>query len=835
MSDTRFSLFVYAGLICLLLISFHLRVFRLDEFPPGISRDESTNLVDGAFLSQSGRLPLFQDHERPEPFNRFYGAFTSSFFGNSVWAYRYTTALWGMLALAAVFWSSQQCFAAQPRRLRLLIALLALASLAPALGHIAINRSIYRAAPLVCFAALAAGFTGRALRRRGLRDYILSGVCLALGCYTYTAGLALPLAYAPLAVNLAVFQRSGWRRWLPGLLATAVALTLLTLPIAYLLLTQPEAILARASDVLATEGIDWIAEIRDMATHLLISGDQNPQYNVANAPLVSSVFTPFFLAGLAALAFQLRQPSSLLILSLLVTGALPSLLSDGTNGLRSHVLFAFIPLLTGGSLIPLFRLAEPFPRLTRLFAAGCLFGIVALGFYASLNARRTYTDYWLRADRDWQTWRIHDLELTHSEWFFRTDIKFLAEWIAAQDSPLLIPFSALDQPIMRAWLMTAFPGVQPLPADFALPPQTRIIVPWSLAAGGFQEQIERFALLRDGAITVLPPLTADEQLQLLSDNDGVFELIMPDSAYPAIARVQPAPRGWSPPVEPFAGADILARFNGELTLRGYKGPDTIEGPGPLEYELAWSVARPVSHEYGAFLQLLDRDMQVIAGQDRHLWRWLYPTVLWQPGQIRSQLFSLPVERQLPAGAYRLVAGAWHINSERIAAESFVDLATGGLATIGWVKVAQEGPPTIPAGALPLSYEFGDDFQLRYIHVERADSGLTTVELYWTASNSRPPINASLFLHAVDDQGAIVSQSDKLPWDGRYPTFIWDAGELVATSHRLQLPRADGVELAAGMYQLPEAARLIARSKGRRLADDIARLGAINDLLARGSG
>ena len=304
----------------MLLVSYHLRGFRLDEFPPGISRDESTNLVDGAFLSQSGRFPLYQDVERPEPLVRVYGALTALFFGNSVWAFRYTSALWGMLSVAAVFWASQQCFATQPRRLRQLIGLLALASLAGTLGHIAINRSLYRAVPLVFFAALALGYSCRALRQHRLRDYIFSGVCLALGCYTYTAGLALPLAYLPVAVNLAVFHRSSWRRWLPGLMATAVALLLLTLPIGFLLLTQPESILARASNVVATEGQDWAAQIRQLAAQLLLSGDPNPQYNVANAPLIPAAFSPFFIVGFTVLVFQIRQPAFLLVLSLLGRG-----------------------------------------------------------------------------------------------------------------------------------------------------------------------------------------------------------------------------------------------------------------------------------------------------------------------------------------------------------------------------------------------------------------------------------------------------------------------------------------------------------------------------------
>ena len=388
MTDIRFSAFIWALLIFLLLTGFLLRATRLDEFPPGISQDEADNLVDGAFLGISGRMPLFQDHQRPEPLVRIYGALTSRFFGDSVWAFRYTSVLWGMLSLAALYWSSQQCFAEQPLRVRRLIGLLALASLVVALGHIALNRSLYRAVPLVAFVALAAGFTCRALQTSRLRNHVLAGICLALGCFTYTAGLFVPLAYLPLLIQLALFRRGEWRRWLPGLAATALALFVLTLPISYLLLTNPEAILSRASDVLFAGKLDWHTRIYRMVEYFLSAGDINPQYNVAGAALVPPAFVPFFLVGIVSLLLQHKRPASTLILSLLIVCTLPALLTSITNGLRIHLVFALIPLVCGASVILPFRLFARFSGLTRPLSLACLAGITALSIAAATESRR---------------------------------------------------------------------------------------------------------------------------------------------------------------------------------------------------------------------------------------------------------------------------------------------------------------------------------------------------------------------------------------------------------------------------------------------------------------
>jgi len=55
----------------------------------------------------------------------------------------------------------------------------------------------------------------------------------------------------------------------------------------------------------------------------------------------------------------------------------------------------------------------------------------------------------------------------------------------------------------------------------------------------------------------------------------------------------------------------------------------------------------------------------------------------------------------------------------------------------------------------------------------------------------------VFVHLLDAEGRIVAQHDSQPQDGAYPTSVWDAGEVVADEHVLDLP----VDLPAGHYRL----------------------------------
>ena len=58
-------------------------------------------------------------------------------------------------------------------------------------------------------------------------------------------------------------------------------------------------------------------------------------------------------------------------------------------------------------------------------------------------------------------------------------------------------------------------------------------------------------------------------------------------------------------------------------------------------------------------------------------------------------------------------------------------------------------------------------------------------------------------------GALLAQRDSPPLEGRYPTSLWDAGELVAESRRVAPlgPVPAGARLKVGLYAPADGARL----------------------------
>jgi hypothetical protein len=124
-------------------------------------------------------------------------------------------------------------------------------------------------------------------------------------------------------------------------------------------------------------------------------------------------------------------------------------------------------------------------------------------------------------------------------------------------------------------------------------------------------------------------------------------------------------------------------------------------------------------------------------------------------------------------------------------------------------------PQPPGGAgqpqTAMTADLGGQLRLLGYNLER-DGDTNTVTLFWQALT---PMNEDFttFVHLLGADGQLLAQADGQPWDGRYPTAIWDVGEIVRDPKVLSLPAenaAGPLKLIAGAYQLPGGVRLISQ-------------------------
>ena len=81
---------------------------------------------------------------------------------------------------------------------------------------------------------------------------------------------------------------------------------------------------------------------------------------------------------------------------------------------------------------------------------------------------------------------------------------------------------------------------------------------------------------------------------------------------------------------------------------------------------------------------------------------------------------------------------------------------------------------------------------------------------------------------LDETGSLVAQRDSQPRDGRYPTSVWDPGEVVDDQHWLTLlaglPDGD-YQVVVGLYSMESGERLpVLDGEGNLVGDSIPLVG-----------
>jgi mannosyltransferase len=193
-----------------------------------------------------------------------------------------------------------------------------------------------------------------------------------------------------------------------------------------------------------------------------------------------------------------------------------------------------------------------------------------------------------------------------------------------------------------------------------------------------------------------------------------------------------------------------------------------------------------------------------------------------PAPVRLIPASVPVDRATVARELAALAAearrVWLIpvraanwDSEGLV-EHWLETHTLPVGAAAWhhVRVVlYETPAGVLASATPSSAEL-DGFRLRGATIVTPEECRSpcevSVRLVWSAAR-RPRQEYKVFVHAVDDRGALVAQSDGVPAGWRRPTTGWAPNELVVDAHALRLP-AGRLQILVGLYR-EEDGRLLA--------------------------
>ena len=259
-----------------------------------------------------------------------------------------------------------------------------------------------------------------------------------------------------------------------------------------------------------------------------------------------------------------------------------------------------------------------------------------------------------------------------------------------------------------------------------------------------------------------------------------------------------------PPFEP--EWPVSARFGEQVFVYGFDLPKDARAEGTMTVRWYWRLLAADEREFSFTNQLFGADGRRRGQFDDGGFAPGY----WPVGTSGITTFVIDIDPDTPTGAYWLRVAMYDRGRTDISNLPVFDAQgnqAGNQLKLGPIKVhgrptaqASEGPvssPSVPDNLLPAS--FTDQIDL--LGYNLSDRQLTSGEsldltLYWSP-RGRPTHDYTVFVHLLDSSGQLRGQADSPPMAGKYPTSVWDAGEVIADSHTLSL----APDLPAGEYKI----------------------------------
>jgi hypothetical protein len=316
-------------LALLTLLAFFLRVWQQDKTPPGWRDDELINsLVISQKVIDGDWAVYYPDASGHEALYHILNAAMLALFGPGEAGIRLLSAILGTLTVPLTFLVARRLFGRA-------VGFLAAAMLAVSFWSLMYSRVGIRHISLPVFMLPAFYFVLRGLAINGLAingtkaeeesrrtgwlaghgaDFLLAGLFMAIGFYTYFASRGIPLILLAFCLYLLLFQRERLRRRWPGLALTFALAAVMAMPLVVMLGQQPESE-ARVEElavplVAAQEGdfdplLDHVSKTLGM---FHAYGDEEWLYNIPLRPVFGPVAAIFFWSGVAVAAWYALRP-----------------------------------------------------------------------------------------------------------------------------------------------------------------------------------------------------------------------------------------------------------------------------------------------------------------------------------------------------------------------------------------------------------------------------------------------------------------------------------------------------------------------------------------------
>lgn len=763
------------ALLLVLFLAALLRLYRLNDIPPGITTDtaaeglDATAVLDGHwqiwFPAGGGREPLFV----------YLVALFVQILGPTGLAIVLPTVLAGIVLVFGVYLVAHELF---DTRVGLLAALLV------ALSYWALHesRTGLRAILLPAILSFAFYFFWRGYKSERRSDFILGGALLGLSQYTYSASRVVPLIVIVFLFAMLFLRRALLRKNAQNLALYAASALVVFAPLGIYFWLHPESLTQRLSEVTSNEltAPSLLASLgRNLAPTLgmfSVAGDIQWKYNLSGRPVFDIPGAVLFYAGIALTLLRVRRPESIFLLLWFMIGLAPGALSDESpHFLRTIAALPPTYIFPALTIVTMLDLAA-----ARWHVSGArLVWAATLGFLVYTGAL-TIQDYFGVFAAHPDVYHLYYGDLAAANQFIRQQDPSERVYVSveyADFNAFVRDYFGWRRPNPQVQLFDAGHGLVLAPER----PSALYIIPWTAPANDTAQHWLANAALAGEATTEkglnlfhayrLSALDAEAQVPLSATLGDAVKLV-----------------GYTVDGTPQTGGTLT------ILLHARKGKDVkLEGP------------------YKFFAHLTDRtgyEWSSDEGIGSEISTWL-------PDEEVVSWFHLPIPPDSPPKDYFVEFGLYSPIYGRVSATDAQGKLLGTTISTAPIAVSRgTGSNAVPN---PISFPL-DNVQLNELHLlgydlsaEMSHSGEPLrVTLYWQARKKVE--NAyQIKVALVNSRGQIAVEQVFAPADGKFPTTEWNPGETLRDSVVLNIP----AELAAGDYAL--SAALVLPDKPTKLA------------------
>lgn len=360
-----------------------------------------------------------------------------------------------------------------------------------------------------------------------------------------------------------------------------------------------------------------------------------------------------------------------------------------------------------------------------------------------------------------------------------------------------------------------------------------MLTQWILVAGGLQGRllfpaISALAILLVAGWTNLAP----HRLRPITAAIPVIGLacLAILTPFTTIAPAYARPQALTSAKLPADATHTDLTYADRVRLLGYQVTPPVAHPGErVDVTLYWQMLESVSTDFSVFVHVFGRDRQLIASIDTYPGLGNFPTSQWQARDIIRDVYPMRIDPDATSPTLATISVGWYDfygSREGIPA---MDRAGNPTTTIGRLKMTpREWIRPEPQQEIQANYDntftlLGYDLQLA------KDSTQLDLSLYWRCDAS-PSVDYTMFAHLVDSDNNMMSQMDRPPLGGDYPTSYWEPGEVVQDNLLLPLPSmkdfkekssAGKLLLQIGIYHPGDGTRLpVLDTDGQVMADAV---------------